>query len=49
MVNHELAATAALALALALALAIMAAEFDLTSLTGKGYNDQTVPLPIFIV
>ncbi|CAK1695381.1 conserved hypothetical protein [Vibrio crassostreae] len=45
MVNHELAATAALALALA----IMAAEFDLTSLTGKGYNDQTVPLPIFIV
>ncbi|CDT02617.1 conserved hypothetical protein [Vibrio coralliirubri] len=27
----------------------MAAEFDLTSLTGKGYNDQTAPLPIFIV
>ncbi|CDT82847.1 conserved hypothetical protein [Vibrio coralliirubri] len=27
----------------------MAAEFDLTSLTGKGYNVQTAPLPIFIV
>ena len=27
----------------------MAAEFDLTSLTGKGYNEHTAPLPIFIV